>query len=313
MARMTFSAAQLDRISGSLLGGACGDALGVPYEFKQPPLRADQEPQMIGGGLGPYEPGEWSDDTQMALCIATVTATGGDLTSEDGLDRVAGNYLDWVSNGASDVGIQTRQVLGASGPSAASMREAAENIHRKTGRSAGNGSLMRTAPVALPYLTDPTHLAAAARAVSGLTHYDQLAADACILWCFGIRRAILDGTYDGVREGLAHIPGLRKGKWETWLLEAETQRPSTFVPNGFVVRALQAAWSCIAQSDGLEEALFTAVRIGDDTDTIAAITGALAGARHGASELRPEWRDMVNGWPGMRASDLADLAVRSAK
>src|SRR5437764_13075570 len=86
---------QRDRMAGVLLGAACGDALGVPYEFA-PRLAADQEPEMAGGGLGPYDPGEYSDDTQMAVCIAQVAASGADLREDDALDRIAAGFLPWL-------------------------------------------------------------------------------------------------------------------------------------------------------------------------------------------------------------------------
>ncbi|MEU9247115.1 ADP-ribosylglycohydrolase family protein [Streptomyces sp. NPDC048385] len=98
-----------DRAAGVLLGAAVGDALGVPYEF-QATLREDQQPRMIGGGLGPYEPGEYSDDTQMQVCIAEVAATGADLRNADALDAIAANFQRWLAGGASDVGNQTRAV-----------------------------------------------------------------------------------------------------------------------------------------------------------------------------------------------------------
>ena len=78
------ASAQVDRAAGVLLAGAVGDALGVPYEFAP---RFTGDPQMIGGGLGPYEPGEYSDDTQMAVCVAEVAATGVDLSSTEGPRR----------------------------------------------------------------------------------------------------------------------------------------------------------------------------------------------------------------------------------
>ncbi len=98
----------VDRAAGVLLGEACGDALGVPYEMAAPPVG---EAVMKGGGLGPYEPGEWSDDTQMTLCVARVAAQGIDLTSPEGLDAVAEAFTAWLDGGATDVGTQTRSVL----------------------------------------------------------------------------------------------------------------------------------------------------------------------------------------------------------
>ncbi|MFD2078121.1 ADP-ribosylglycohydrolase [Actinopolymorpha cephalotaxi] len=325
------TAVQTDRAAGVLLGAACGDALGVPYEFK-PPLAVSEQPAMRGGGLGPYAPGEYSDDTQMAMCIAEVSATGADLRSSDSLDSIARNFLRWRREGASDIGAQTGQVLGAvsqvSGTGVAvAMRDAAAGLHRRTGRSAGNGSLMRTAPVALAYLGEPEALAVAARAVSELTHHDHLAAEACVLWCAAIRRAVLDGTFDGVREGLALLPAGRRDQWSTWLTEAENKPPEHFRPNGFVVPALQAAWSAITHTDvpdhdpgqgsfscqHLERALAAAVRVGDDTDTVAAIAGALLGARWGCSAVPLAWQRIIHGWPMVRAADLIRLAVLTAQ
>jgi len=297
-----------------LLGAACGDALGVPYEFAAR-LSDAAVPEMIGGGLGPYEPGEYSDDTQMQVCVAEVAALGHGLRSELALDGVAVRFLRWYREGASDIGAQTRQVLGAvdrTGGLSSAMRRAAEDLHARTGRSAGNGSLMRTGVVALPYLDDPAAMIEAARLVSGLTHTDDLAGDACVLWCSGVRRAVLDGGFEGVREGLDYLPPSRRDRWASWLAEAEAAAPHRFSPNGFVVPALQAAWSAVTHTSSLPDGLGAAVRAGDDTDTVAAIAGALLGARHGASAVPPEWRSRINGWPGLTADDLTDLGVRAA-
>jgi ADP-ribosylglycohydrolase len=162
------------------MAGAAGDALGGGYEFDYP-LPLDAPVGMIGGGLGPFEPGEWTDDTSMAIAIAEIAATGADLRAEVAQDRIARRWHSWAAS-AKDVGMQTRSVLsaaGARGISAQSAREEAAVVHRRTGRSAGNGSLMRTGSVALAYLHDEAALVAAARVVSELTHYDPEAGDAC--------------------------------------------------------------------------------------------------------------------------------------
>ncbi len=98
-----------DRVEGVLLGTAAGDALGAPYEF-QPPRGPELPVEMIGGG--PWEPGEWTDDTAMAIAIAEVAATGADLRDEAAQDAIVKRWYDW-SRGAKDVGIQTRSVLTA--------------------------------------------------------------------------------------------------------------------------------------------------------------------------------------------------------
>jgi hypothetical protein len=187
--------------------------------------------------------------------------------------------------------------------------------------SAGNGSLMRTAPVALAHLGDDDAIAAAAREVSALTHADPLCQDACVLWCIAIDRAVREERLDGVRDGLALLPDDRRGSLEQRLDAAEAEPPSTFVPNGFVVTALQAAYASIVQTPEptdappclhLQHALEAAVRIGHDTDTVAAIAGAVLGARWGASAVPFRWRRMLHGWPGYRADDLVRLAVLTA-
>jgi ADP-ribosylglycohydrolase len=306
---------QRDRAAGVLLGAACGDALGVPYEFAER-LPETAVPEMVGGGLGPYAPGEYSDDTQMQVCVAEVAATAGDLRSEAALDGIAERFLRWFHEGASDVGLQTSGVLAATaraGGLSGAMREASADLHRKTGRTAGNGSLMRTGIVALPYLADPEGMAEAARVVSALTHFDDLAGDACVLWCSGVRRAVLDATLDGVREGLDLLPAGHRDRWAAWLREAETAPPEHFSPNGFVVPALQAAWSAVTRTASLPDGVVAAVRAGNDTDTVAAIAGALLGARHGVSAVPDEWRKKVHGWPGLHADDLVSLALRAAR
>ncbi|WP_242454746.1 ADP-ribosylglycohydrolase family protein [Bailinhaonella thermotolerans] len=312
-----------DRAGGVLLGAACGDALGVPYEFGAR-LSADETPEMIGGGLGPYAPGEYSDDTQMAVCVAEVMASGGDLDAEEALDAVALNFLRWCREGAGDIGVQTGRVLNAAmaadGPPARRLREAAAGLHRVTGLSAGNGSLMRTGPVGLAALGDPVKTARVARAVSSLTHFDDLAGDACVIWCEGIRRAVTEGTLSGVRGGLELVPAERRGRWAGWLDAAEENPPWHFSPNGFVVPALQAAWSAVSRAAtgrtagarGLRAAVEDAVRAGHDTDTVAAIAGALAGAYWGAGDVPREWREAVHGWPGVRGDELAGMGVRAA-
>ncbi|BBZ32989.1 ADP-ribosylglycohydrolase family protein [Mycolicibacterium confluentis] len=322
---MDLTATQRDRAVGVLLGTAAGDALGAGYEFGRP-LAADHPVGMIGGGLGPFAPGEWTDDTSMAIAIAEIAATGADLRVEKSLDYVVERWERW-SRTAPDVGVQTRSVLStaaARGICAQTAREASEARHLQTGRAAGNGSLMRTAPVALAYLDDESGLVDAARTVSELTHFDPDAGDACVLWCTAIRHAVLTGEID-VRIGLGHIDSDRRRLWEARLAEAENSHPSAFTGNnGWVVAALQGAWSAISttpvpeddpgagnfRADHLRLALEAAVRGGGDTDTVAAIAGALLGAVHGASAVPSQWRLMLHGWPGLRTRGLAQLADR---
>ncbi|SDB85217.1 ADP-ribosylglycohydrolase [Sanguibacter gelidistatuariae] len=321
--------ALLDRASGVLLGQACGDALGVPYEFSWPP---EGEAEMRGGGLGPYAPGEWSDDTQMAICIARVSERGGGLRTAAELDEIAAAFEDWFSGGASDVGTQTASVLRAaahlSGSPSERLTAASRALHEATGRTAGNGALMRTGVVALVALDDREATARAATAVAQLTHADPLAAESCVLWSEAIRVAVTEARLD-VRAGLDLLPAERRGPWEEWIADAEQEQPRADLrTNGFAVTALQAAWHAIYLSpyfspgvtteydrmvSHLSDALHRAVRIGGDTDTVAAIAGALLGARHGTQYIAPEWARAVHGWPGMRGIDMSRLGRLTAQ
>jgi ADP-ribosyl-[dinitrogen reductase] hydrolase len=317
---------QQARAHGVLLGQACGDALGVPYEFGSARLPATAEPRMIGGGLGPYEPGEWSDDTQMAIMVAQALLIPGS-SQPAMLDALAGYFLDWESAGATDIGVQTRAVLrrvqqarlgqAVSGLSDV-MLTAAEAHHVITGRSAGNGSLMRTAPVALRYLNDRQATANAAIAISKLTHYDDLAAEACVIWCELIRVAVLTGTLDGLSQCLELLPEGRRSFWRQAIEDAFRFHPDHFANNGYVVSAFQAALSSIwgpwsagssmTASEKFRQSLVNAVHAGGDTDTVAAITGALAGALYGSQAIPAGWLSSIHGWPGLVAEDLVNLA-----
>ena len=156
---MELTTAQLDRAVGVLLGTAAGDALGAAYEFGQS-RGPELEVAMVGGGSFGWEPGEWTDDASMAIAIAEVAATGADLCDEQALNALVRRWHEWMEH-AKDVCVQTRSVLsraGRQGISAQSARKQSAILHERTGRTAGNGSLMRTAPLALAHLDDEAAL-----------------------------------------------------------------------------------------------------------------------------------------------------------
>lgn len=326
---MTLTTVRRDRACGVLLASAAGDALGAPYEF-QPPRGPERSVTMSGGGSFGWEPGEWTDDTSMAIAIAEVAAHGTDLRTAAAQDQIVARWAAWARE-AKDVGNQTRAVLGAAeraadrtgGPVTAAHAAAASRVHHeRTGQSGGNGSLMRTAPVAIAFLDDVDGLIEAARAISALTHFDPDAGDACVLWCLAIHYAVLAGELD-VRVGLPALPVDRRAEWEARIARAEVAPPASFTRNGWVVEAFQAAWSAIASTpigddnprdmtfrvDHLRNGLDAAVRGGRDTDTVAAIAGGLLGGTHGATAVPAEWRRVLHGWPGLRARDLVSLAT----
>lgn len=302
--------ALFDRAAGTLLGLACGDALGAPWEGGDPP---DGPLEMSGGRL--WAPGEWTDDTRMAICIVEAAAEGS-LDPE----AVGERFCEWFRTDAAGIGRQTHAVLSrASGPGDLP-RLSAEFFRRHPEGAAGNGSLMRTAPVALAHLGDDEAIAGAAREVSDLTHGDPVCAEACVLWCIGVDRAVREARLDGVREGLELLDGPRRDFWSARLDEAEREPPRRFRPNGYVVTPLQAAWAAVRQiavpeelpGRHLEYVIEAAVRIGHDTDTVGAIAGSLAGARWGSTAVPMRWREVLHGWPAYRAGELVRLACLAA-
>jgi len=180
-----------DRMAGTMLGLATADALGAGYELQPPP---SGDIGMIGGGLGDFAPGQWTDDTAMAVGVARVLAAGN---AEVDLAAIGEQFLEWAYSDP-----------------------------------AGNGALMRTAPVALAFLGDDERMSAVARDVACLTHADPLAGDSCVLWCIGIDRAVREQRLDGVEEGIDLLPAARRDRWVRHLQDAVSQPASGFAPNG---------------------------------------------------------------------------------
>lgn len=320
---MDLNTAQTVRAAGVLVGLAVGDALGAGYEFG-PALPASTPVYMKGGGPFGFEPSEWTDDTSMALCIAE----GFLEERSEPVDRYSSTkqrWIDWART-AKDVGAQTRSVLSHS--ERLGFEGAALAFHEQNGRSAGNGSLMRTAPIGLAHLSrsydwdDLRDMGMRdARRFSAFTHFEDDAGDAAALWTAAITHAVLTGELD-IRVGLEEKSHLR-GSVELWLERieaAENREPSEFRNNGWVVEAFQGAWSSIHTTrrqhqtgpEHLRAALEAAVRGGNDTDTVAAIAGSLLGAAYGIAAIPFEWMRDLHGWPGYDARELIGIGLALA-
>ncbi len=292
-----------DRALGSILGLAIGDALGAPYEFK-PPVNDDTPITMDFNDN--WSPGKWTDDTAMAIAILQAWAKHGNITSTEAQDSLVRIWKEWAKT-APDVGIQTRQVLmSLKNETAEEANLVSEALHLATGRSGGNGSLMRTAPLAFLKLPDE-EVSTVVTQISKLTHYEDDAANACIIWVFAIRHAIKTGELD-FEPGFEFLPEVAKAKWQGFLKEAEEHPPVHFENNGWVVAAFKAAASAVMighfdYTKGIE----AAIRSGFDTDTVAAIAGSLLGALSGAKELPREWKEILHGWPNFDLDDLSRL------
>lgn len=180
---------------------------------------------------------------------------------------------------------------------------------------------MRSGVVALSALHDREQVARAAAAVCALTHADPAAIETCVLWCEAVRVAVVEGRFD-LAGGLDLLPEGSRAVWAERIDAATGVDPATIGRNGGSVPAMLAAWAAITSTldaprehpcEHLQDALFAAVRAGHDTDTVAAIAGALLGARWGASAVPARYRRRVHGWPGRDAADLVRLGVLTAR
>lgn len=244
------------RCIGSVVGAATGDALGAPYEFQRPIPDSD-DVAMTGGGVLGWDVGEWTDDTAMTVVVleaAAGSADDHDLRRRSALDRIAREWYAW-SIGTPDIGAMTSRVVagaidlavadGRSLPEARDFTDAARAVAETTSNNAGNGSLLRTHAVVLPYLhRSDDELEEAVLAVCRLTHRGPDVEDACVLWAFAVRHALLTGRLD-IRAGMHRLAPERERLWDLRIEEAESAGPAAFPRNGWVVHAFQAAWSAI--------------------------------------------------------------------
>ena len=284
------------RYQGSLMGLAAGDAVGTTVEFMRPgsfPPVTD----LVGGGPFRLKPGEWTDDTSMALCLADSLITCGGFDPGDQMDR----YLRWRDDGylssngrCFDIGITVSDAL---------------NRYRDTGEpfagsidpySAGNGSLMRLAPVPLFFASNPEHAIHMSGESSRTTHGATTCIDACRY--FG---GLIVGAVQGESKEELLSPRYSSvaGLWDRQSLCAEideiaagsfkSKEAPEIVGSGYVVKSLEAALWAFHKSSTFEEGCLLAVNLGDDADTTAAIYGQIAGAFYGLDGIPPQWRELI--------------------
>lgn len=305
------------RVMGAIVGSAVGDALGAPFEFGPPDAFSARFPtaargvatEMCGGGSLGWEPGEFTDDTQMALLLAESLLAADGLDEADVFDR----FRTWAQAGPPDIGVQTSAVLLSGRP-----WEVAAADHVRAGhRAAGNGSLMRTTPAAVFFAPDGRDATMdAARRISALTHGDPAAGEGCALF-HEVLRVLLDGgdADAAVADALPLVREPFRAKWAEVCDTAWTPADATEA-NGAVWPTLGSALWALRRSTTFEEALRLVVDLGGDTDTVACVTGALAGARAGITGIPIRWTSVVHGrvpgFPGTTRElrDLQLLAVR---
>ena len=289
----------LDRYTGCLLGLAAGDAVGTAVEFRsRGTFRAVTD--MTGGGPFALPPGAWTDDTSLALCLATSLQEKGRFDATDQMER----YWRWYREGylsstgkCFDIGNTTRAALRR-------FNDTGEPFSGPTSpNTAGNGSIMRLAPVVLFYFPDHDEVIKYALESSRTTH----AAPECLQACQLLGNILflaLKGA--GKQEILLsdHVesypsPGVARIAGGSYFSKPE----SSICGTGYVVESLEAALWCFWSTDSFEEAILKAANLGDDADTTAAICGQVAGVYYGESGIPLRWLERL-----VMQQEIKDLA-----
>jgi ADP-ribosyl-[dinitrogen reductase] hydrolase len=298
----------MERAVGSVLGLALGDALGAPFEFR----RAAQVPYPIPAfelermGL---PPGATTDDTAMARNLVRSLVERGALDTHDVLAR----HIAWLQSRPPDVGNLTRIVLSTA---AEGVSDAAREYVERRGPevSAGNGSVMYCAPLGVAYAHRPDELFELAPALSAVTHWDERCRTACLAVTLTVAALIRGEPGDrAVIDAVTAVAEREGGEELEYLVEAAGRaRPVDGPDMGFTLFTAGLALQVAAEQRRFEEGLRHVVGLGGDTDTNAAVAGALLGALHGRTGLPATWLDRLQDRHAIEAEArrLAKLAER---
>lgn len=276
-----------NRAVGALLGLAVGDAVGTTLEFTQ----RDTYPHltdMVGGGPFGLQPGQWTDDTSMALALAESLLAKPSLDEADLMGRFANWYVHGVNSCTGtcfDIGHATRSAIEAW------LRTGNPVAGSTDPNTAGNGSLMRLAPVAIRHWRAPDLLIDVARRQSLTTHGASQAVEACACFAQVLAEAIGGGDWKEAlsRQGPIEDQAIAEIVAGSWRERTRLQIASS----GYVVHSLEAALWCVAETATFRDAVLLAANLGDDADTTAAITGQLAGAVYGAGSIPKVWLERL--------------------
>jgi ADP-ribosyl-[dinitrogen reductase] hydrolase len=285
----------LQRALGAILGSAVGDALGAPFEFGPACQYSAQFPhpvlggvgEMMGGGSFGWAPAEFTDDTQMTLALAESLLAQGSLDLDDLWTR----FVSWRA-GATDVGIATSRAISAS-----DRFEAARNDAANPGRSASNGALMRTWAIALAYLGHSTEeVILAARTQASMTHFDPAAGWGAAIGTELCRRAILGGdVINQIDDVLSYVPNDQRIRFSHILSPDWTPGNQDEPSNGSVWTCLAEAVWAVRNHSNFSDVVTAAIDLGGDTDTVACVAGAIAGATYGIQGIPSRWTTYING------------------
>jgi ADP-ribosyl-[dinitrogen reductase] hydrolase len=291
---------RIQRYQGCLLGLAAGDAVGTTVEFKErgtfPPLT-----DMVGGGPFRLQAGQWTDDTSMALCLAHSLVEQQGFDGDDQMQR----YNNWrvhgymSSNGRCfDIGVTVSealsQYLSSGNPFAGT----------NTPFAAGNGSLMRLAPVPMYFSPDLEQVIYFAGESSRTTHGAKECIDACRYFASLLHCAFTGMDKESLLSCSLYQPQTRKIK-AIMQLNYREKSIEQIKGSGYVVDCLEAALWCFAQTDSFADAILMAANLGDDADTTAAVCGQIAGAFYGVDAIPEQWRNKIT-----QADDIIMLANR---
>jgi len=291
-----------DRYRGCLLGLACGDAVGTTVEFMP---RGTFEPirGMEGGGPFGLQPGEWTDDTSMALCLATSLVRNRGFDPVDQMNR----YCNWRSVGylssngeCFDIGLTVATALDRY------LRTHDPFAGDPDPRTAGNGALMRLAPVPMYFRGSAEDTFRFAGESTRTTHGAREAIDCSRLFALQLRAALMGAEKEHIVE--TRIPEPLSEKAAAIALGSYRSKPREAVKgSGYCIDSLEAALWCFWTTESFEEAVLAAANLGDDADTTAAICGQLAGAHYGVSCIPKAWLEPL----AMRGDieSLADLLL----
>ena len=281
-----------NKFQGCLLGLAVGDALGCTLEFKKP---GTFEPitTIIGGGYHKLKAGQWTDDTSMALCLAQSLI---DCKGFDAKDQML-KYCKWYDEGymsstgeCFDIGNTTLKALD---DFIITGKPYSTNTHES---SAGNGSIMRLAPIPMYYYQKPEEALKYAALSSKTTHANEMCVDAC-RYMAGIivgllngesKETVLSSMYSPVENYFDNEPLCNTIK-EVASGLFKTKQPPEIKGTGFVVESLEAALWAFYHTDNFKDGALMAVNLGDDADTTGAVFGQIAGSYYGNNNIHMEW------------------------
>ncbi|MFL6601879.1 MAG: ADP-ribosylglycohydrolase family protein [Steroidobacteraceae bacterium] len=279
----------IDRYRGALLGLACGDAVGTTVEFRARgsfPRVTD----MVGGGPFDLKPGQWTDDTSMALCLAESLVRKGAFDPADQMTR----YVNWWTWGyysstgeCFDIGSTVRRALER-------FQQTGEPFAGSTDPySAGNGSLMRLAPVVLFGFPEEDRIAQLAGDSSRTTHGASEAVECCRLFGVLLGKALRGEPKNNLKESSS----LRLTEAAVISIAEASylhKRVQDICGSGYCVASLEAALWCFHQTATFEDAVLEAANLGDDADTTGAIVGQIAGAHYGVEAIPTRWREKLS-------------------